>query len=137
MKKIESTRIQPEQEQTLEREIVNLLSAHRYPSTTLHLDVNSFIFFTFSLFFIPVTRSHVVRSFVQSHPSEKVVRLLNQYFFVHPLQYANVMPLAQQQRIPPTLFFIPSTAGTSPTTTAAAAAATLIAMFRPSSLQVY
>jgi hypothetical protein len=29
MKKIESTRIQPEQEQILEREIVNLLSAHR------------------------------------------------------------------------------------------------------------
>lgn len=78
MKKIESTRIQPEQEQILEREIVNLLSAH---------------------------------SFAQSHPSEKVVRLLNQYFFVHPLQYANVTPLAQQQRIPPTLFFIPSTAG--------------------------
>jgi hypothetical protein len=56
----------------------------------------------------------MVRSFAQSHPSEKVVRLLNQYFFVHPLQYANVTPLAQQQRIPPTLFFIPSTAGTSP-----------------------
>jgi hypothetical protein len=51
-------------------------------------------------------------SFAQSHPSEKVVRLLNQYFFVHPLQYANVTPLAQQQMIPPTLFFIPSTAGT-------------------------
>jgi hypothetical protein len=35
MKKIESAHIQPEQEQLLEREIINLLSAHRY--TTLPL----------------------------------------------------------------------------------------------------
>lgn len=66
---------------------------------------------------------------MQSHPSEKVVRLLNQYFFVHPLQYANVTPLAQQQRIPPTLFFIPSTAGTSPTTAVAAAAIVTVTPF--------
>jgi hypothetical protein len=35
MKKIESAHIQPEQEQQLEREIVNLLSAHRYAALPL------------------------------------------------------------------------------------------------------